>query len=111
MSSVGGLLGRAFSPQRPGGVSRLAALGFFILSLAGAGVSLTQPQIAPWAGAALLAAIGVAGFLLLIAAWPSRGARADEARRAAAATAVSNVAWAVTSRDGSMLDCNVAYRF
>ena len=51
MIMVSSLLGRTFSPQRPGGTSRLAALGFFILALLGAGVALVQPETAQWAEA------------------------------------------------------------
>jgi two-component system cell cycle sensor histidine kinase/response regulator CckA len=111
MSAVALILGRTFSPYQPGGMSRLAALGFFVLSLLGAGVALTQPQIAQLAGMALLIAIGIGAIMILAVALPRQGARADEARRAAAAASASNVAWAVTAKDGSVLDCNVAYRF
>ena len=111
MSHLSLMLGRTFSPHRPGGVSRLAALGFFVLAVASASATFAQPQTGEWAGLALLAAIGILGVFFLIAAFPRPGARAEEARRAAAAASVSNVAWAVTAKDGSVLDCNVAYRF
>jgi len=111
MSAVTLLLGRTFSPYRQGGLARLAALGFFILALLGAGVALSQPQIAQLAGMALLIAIGIGAVMVLAVALPRHGARVDEVRRAAAAASASNVAWAVTAKDGSVLDCNVAYRF
>jgi two-component system, cell cycle sensor histidine kinase and response regulator CckA len=110
MNSVVALLGRTFSPGEPAGLSRLAALAFFLLALAGAGAALFEPQTARWAGVALLAVVGVAAALLLIAAWPRGSAGLEEARRGAAAAASSNVAWAVTAKDGSVLDCNMAYR-
>jgi two-component system cell cycle sensor histidine kinase/response regulator CckA len=111
VSEVAALLGRTFSPRAVGGVSRLAALFFFLVAVAGSGTVLLEPQAARWAGGLLLAVIGIAGGLLLAAAWPPRPADVEEARRAAAAAATSNVAWAVTAKDGSVLDCNVAYRF
>ena len=110
MNAVANLLQRSFSPDRPGGLIRMAALGFFILALIGAVVVAIQPQSSSWAGMVLLVAIGASALLLLVAAWPRRSESEDEARRAAAAAAVSNVAWAVTGRDGSVLDCNMAYR-
>jgi|SRR6185312_6903961 len=110
MSSVAALLGRTFSPGEPAGLSRLAALAFFLLALAGAAAALFEPQTARWAGVALLTVVGAAAAFLLIAAWPRATAGLEEARRGAAAAASSNVAWAVTAKDGSVLDCNVAYR-
>ncbi|HXJ01152.1 MAG TPA: ATP-binding protein, partial [Micropepsaceae bacterium] len=111
MSSVAALLSRNFSPHQAGGMSRLAALLFFLLAVAGAGAILFEPQFARWAGALLTAFVGVGAALLLMAAWPRTSADLEEARRAASAAASSNVAWAVTAKDGSVLDCNVAYRF
>jgi two-component system cell cycle sensor histidine kinase/response regulator CckA len=58
-----------------------------------------------------MAFVGVGAMLLLRAAWPRTMTDIEVARRAAAAAASSNVAWAVTAKDGSVLDCNVAYRF
>ncbi len=103
-------LTRIFSSGQPGGMSRLAALCFFVLALVGAGVTLAEPQIARWAGAALLAAIGILALLILISAWPQNVEPNEENSRAASAAAASNVAWAVTSKEGSVLDCNAAYR-
>lgn len=103
-------LTRIFSSGQPGGMSRLAALCFFVLALVGAGVTLAEPQIARWAGAALLAAIGILALLILISAWPQNVEPKEENSRAASAAAASNVAWAVTSKEGSVLDCNAAYR-
>jgi two-component system cell cycle sensor histidine kinase/response regulator CckA len=111
VSALFAFLGQIFSPREPGGGSRIAALCFFLLSLAGAIAALTDPQAAQWAGVGLFVTIGVAACLLLITAWPRRTEASEEVRRAAAAAAASNVAWAVTAKDGSVLDCNVAYRF
>src|SRR5215471_5278986 len=108
--SAGARFARSFSPHEPGGRSRLAALCFFLLALLGAAVTLAEPQIARWAGTALLSAIGLLALLMLISAWPRRDDAQHEMSRAASAAAASNVAWAVTAKDGSVLDCNPAYR-
>jgi len=110
MNVVSARLKTAFSPHQTGGVSRLAALGFFLISVAGAAITLTAPQMGRYASASLLVAIGVLALLMLIAAWPRRGKAAEETSRAASAAAASNVAWVVTSKDGAVLDCNAAYR-
>ena len=78
------------------------------------GVSLVRvrtPGMSQWLGLALVFAVGVAAAFVLSAAWPRKNESGAEARRAADAAAASNVAWAVTARDGAVLDCNVAYRF
>ncbi len=111
VNGVGALLLRAFSWGQPGGAWRLAALLFFMLALAGAAVAVSEPEIARWAGTALLAAIGASAVLTLVAAWPRRRRGVEEAERAASAAAVSNIAWAVTGRDGAVVGCNTAYRF
>jgi two-component system, cell cycle sensor histidine kinase and response regulator CckA len=111
VTSLAALLSQSFSPREAGGSSRLAALISFLLAVVGAVAILFEPQFARWAGAALVAFIGVGATFLLLAAWPRPSADLEEARRAAAAAASSNVAWAVTAKDGSVLDCNVAYRF
>jgi two-component system cell cycle sensor histidine kinase/response regulator CckA len=100
-----------FSAREPGRVSRFAALVFFLAALVNAIVVIAEPEAARWSGAVLLAAIGIFGCILLFAALPRPLKNADEASRAAAAAAASTAAWAVTAKDGSVLDCNVAYRF
>jgi two-component system cell cycle sensor histidine kinase/response regulator CckA len=111
MTAVAALLERTFSLTQPGGISRLAALGCFLIALAGAGIALVEPGLADWAGVALLIAVAAAAGILLYAAWPKQPAATEEARRAASAAAVANIAWAVTARDGTVLECNTAYRF
>jgi two-component system cell cycle sensor histidine kinase/response regulator CckA len=110
MTTLAARLARIFSPRQTGGVSRLGALGFFLISVAGATITLSEPQVGRWTSAALLVAIGILALLMLIAAWPRRGKPGEETSRAASAAAASNVAWAVTSKDGAVLDCNAAYR-
>ncbi|MGQ0742426.1 MAG: response regulator [Alphaproteobacteria bacterium] len=111
MNGVGTLLFRTFSFAEPGGVWRLAALLFFVAAIAGAGLALSEPFVARWAGVVLLAAIGASAALTLIAVWPRKSHVRGEAQRAAEAAAVSNIAWAITGRDGAVVDCNTAYRF
>ncbi len=110
MTSVVARLARVFSPHQAGGASRLGALAFFLISVAGASITLSDPQIGRWTSASLLVAIGILALLMLVAAWPRRGKPGEETSRAASAAAASNVAWAVTSKDGAVLDCNSAYR-
>ncbi len=111
MSAMSSLFERSFSRASPGGVSRMAALGFFVLALIGALIAISAPQFAHWAGVVLLSAICAAGLLLPYVAMPFRVEGSEEARRAANIAASSNIAWAVTARDGAVLDCNTAYRF
>ena len=111
MTAVSALLFRTFSWGEPGGVWRLAALLFFLVAVAGAGVAVAEPEIARWAGTALLAAIAGSGVITLIAALPRKTRAREEAERAAEVAATSNIAWAVTGRDGAVVDCNTAYRF
>jgi two-component system cell cycle sensor histidine kinase/response regulator CckA len=111
MSALASVFARNFSREEPGGLARVAALAFFVIALAGAAVAVAAPEGAQWAGAALLVAIAISGLLLLIAAWPRVNDGIDDVRRVAAAASASNIAWAVTAKDGSVLDCNVSYRF
>ena len=110
MNGVALLLGRTFSPRQPGGVSRLLALAAFLVAVAGAVAVAFEPSVAPGSSAALLLGIAAMAALAFLAAWP-RSDVLEEARRAAEAAASANIAWAVTAPDGSVLDCNAAYRF
>ena len=59
----------------PFGGWRWAAIGAVIVALAAAGLALTQPVLAGWAGYTLLFGIVVLAACLLVAVWP-RPARA-----------------------------------
>ncbi|MGA7673863.1 MAG: ATP-binding protein [Rhizomicrobium sp.] len=103
-SIIGGNLGV------PAGGWRWAALGFVLLALGAAVLAVATPDVARWAGVALLAGIGAVGSLFLYAVWPRESMSAAEARRIAEAAARANVAWAITGADGAVLDCNEVYR-
>jgi len=94
----------------PAGAWRWAALVFAIVALGAAGLALTQPDQAGFAGYALLGGIGAVASLLLYAVWPREGLKTEDARRVSEAAARANVAWAITGPDGSVLDCNPVYR-
>ena len=94
----------------PAGGWRWAALAFFLLALAAAGLAVATPEAARWAGVALLCGIGAVGSLLLYAVWPRESISAADAKRIAEAAARANVAWAITAIDGAVLDCNEVYR-
>jgi two-component system cell cycle sensor histidine kinase/response regulator CckA len=94
----------------PAGAWRWVALAFAIVALGAAGLALTQPDQAGFAGYALLGGIGAVASLLLYAVWPREGLKTEDARRVSEAAARANVAWAITGPDGSVLDCNPVYR-
>jgi two-component system, cell cycle sensor histidine kinase and response regulator CckA len=94
----------------PAGGWRWAALGFVFLALAAAVLAIATPQMAQWAGVALLSGIGAVGSLFLYAVWPRETMSAADARRVAEAAARANVAWAITGSDGAVVDCNEVYR-
>jgi two-component system cell cycle sensor histidine kinase/response regulator CckA len=94
----------------PAGAWRWAALGFVFLALASAGLAVTSADKVGWAGVMLLAAIGAVASLFLFAVWPKEKLNAADARRVAEAAARANVAWAITSPEGAVLDCNEVYR-
>src|SRR5262245_5000529 len=110
MTWVAARLARVLSPSQTGGPSRLAALAFFLLSVGRAAFTLTEPQVSRWTSLSLRIAIGSLALLMLISAWPGQGKPGEDTSRAASAAAASNVAWAVTSKEGAVLDCNAAYR-
>ena len=103
-SIIGGNLGL------PAGGWRWAAFAFVLLALAAAVLAIATPQMAQWAGVALLAGIGAVGSLFLYAVWPRESLSAADARRVAEAAARANVAWAITGSDGAVVDCNDVYR-
>ena len=94
----------------PAGGWRWAALGFVMIALASGGLAVGAPNLARWAGLALLAGIGAVASIFLYAVWPRANIRAVETKRVADAAARSSVAWAVTGADGAVLDCNDLYR-
>ena len=61
----------------PAGPWRWAALGFVLLALAAAGLTIAMPQVAGLAGFALLGGVAVLALLFLFAVWP-RGSRATQ---------------------------------
>jgi len=95
-------------PGVPAGRWRWAALGFVALALAAAVLAVSAPALAQWAGIALLLGIAAVGGLYLFGLL--RRQTAGEPRRIAEAAARANVAWAITSADGAVLDCNDVYR-
>jgi two-component system, cell cycle sensor histidine kinase and response regulator CckA len=94
----------------PAGAWRWAALGFVLLALGAAGLAVMSPAAVGWTGAMLAAAIGAVGCLFLFAVWPRDALGAADARRVAEAASRANIAWAITSVDGAVLDCNPVYR-
>ncbi|HWU55731.1 MAG TPA: ATP-binding protein [Rhizomicrobium sp.] len=94
----------------PTGPWRWAALGFVLLALGAAGLTIAAPQIAGLAGYALLIGIALLAGLFLFAVWPRSGRAAEDAMRVAEAAAKANIAWAVTGEGGAVLDCNPVYR-
>ncbi|HKQ45575.1 MAG TPA: ATP-binding protein [Rhizomicrobium sp.] len=94
----------------PAGPWRWAALGFVLLALAAAGLTLMAPQVAGLAGYALLGGIALVALLFLAAVWPRPGRATQDALRVAEAAAKANIAWAITGEGGAVLDCNPVYR-
>jgi two-component system cell cycle sensor histidine kinase/response regulator CckA len=94
----------------PTGAWRWAALGFVLLALAAAALTIAVPQVAGLAGYALLAGIAVMALLFLAAVWPRTGRATQDALRVAEAAGKANIAWAITGEGGAVLDCNAVYR-
>ncbi len=69
----------------PTGAWRWAALGFVLLALIAAGLTLAAPEVAGLAGYALLGGIGVVAALFVFAVWPRGGRAARDALRVAEA--------------------------
>jgi two-component system cell cycle sensor histidine kinase/response regulator CckA len=88
---------------------RMASAGFALLACATGVLAVVAPQAAGWSGFALLLGIGGVGILLLFTIWPREGV-SPETRRIAEVAARSHIAWVVTSGDGTVVDCNDAYR-
>src|SRR5471032_176343 len=93
----------------PTGAWRWAALGFVLLALAAAGLTVAE-QVAGLAAFALLGGIALLATLFLVAVWPRGGRATQDALRIAEAAGKANIAWAITGEDGAVLDCNPVYR-
>jgi hypothetical protein len=65
----------------PTGPWRWAALGFVLLALAAAGLTIAAPQVAGLAGYAILGGIALLAVLFLVAVWPRSGRAAEDAWR------------------------------
>ena len=94
----------------PTGPWRWAALGFVLLALGAAGLTIAAPQVAGLAGYALLGGIALVALLFLVAVWPRTGRATQDALRVAEAAAKANIAWAITGEGGAVVDCNSVYR-
>jgi two-component system cell cycle sensor histidine kinase/response regulator CckA len=94
----------------PGGNWRWAALGFVFIALIAGGIAVGAPEFSRWAGFVLLVGIGSVALVFLFAIWPNPSARLADAQRLATAAAQAHIAWAITGKDGAVLDCNEAYR-
>jgi two-component system cell cycle sensor histidine kinase/response regulator CckA len=94
----------------PTGAWRWAALGFVLLALAAAALTIAAPQVAGLAGYALLLGIAVVAGLFVVAVWPRGGRAREDALRVAEAAGKANIAWAITGEGGAVLDCNPVYR-
>jgi PAS domain S-box-containing protein len=94
----------------PAGAWRWAALGFLLVAVASAALAAATPGLAGWLGLALIAGLGAVVSILLFAVWPREGTKTADAKRVAEAAARANVAWAITSADGAVIDCNDVYR-
>src|SRR5258708_27250063 len=94
----------------PAGPWRWAALGFVLLALGAAGLTIAAPQVAGLAGYALLGGIALLAIFFLFAVWPRTGRATQDALRVAEAAAKANIAWAITGEGGAVLDCNSVYR-
>jgi two-component system, cell cycle sensor histidine kinase and response regulator CckA len=94
----------------PAGAWRWVAVGCLLLALVAAGMAAAAPVGSGWAGFLLVAGIGTVAGLFCYAIWPRGSLGSLETRIIAEAALRANVAWVVTGIDGSVLDCNDAYR-
>ncbi len=92
------------------GAWRWAALGLLGLALLAALLALISPGAVGWAGFVLLGGIAAVAGLLLVAVWPRQSISAADAKRVAEAAGRANIAWAITSETGVVVDCNPVYR-
>src|SRR3569833_1096547 len=94
----------------PTGAWRRASLGFVLLALGAAALTIVMPQVAGLAGYALLAGTAAVALLFLTAVWPRTSRATQDALRVAEAAGKANIAWAITGEGGAVLDCNAVYR-
>src|SRR6202000_342224 len=94
----------------PTGAWRWASLGFVLLALGAAALTLAAPQGAGLAGFALSAGISIVPALFLLAVCPRTSRATQDALRVAEAAGKANIAWAITGEGGAVLDCNPVYR-
>jgi len=94
----------------PAGAWRWAALACVLIALMAAGLAVAAPLHAGWPGIVLVAGIAIVSCLFCYAIWPRGSFRSIRAKIVAEAAQRANVAWAVTGPDGSVQDCNDAYR-
>jgi signal transduction histidine kinase/ActR/RegA family two-component response regulator len=94
----------------PAGAWRWGALGCLLLALVAAGMAVAAPAASGLAGLVLIAGIGVVSGLFCYGLWPRRSFGSIETKIVAEAAARANVAWVVTGADGSVSECNDAYR-
>ncbi|HVP84793.1 MAG TPA: ATP-binding protein [Rhizomicrobium sp.] len=94
----------------PGGGWRWLALGFVFITLIAGGLAVGAPEFSRWAGFVLLVGLGSVALIFLVGVWPRTGDRLADAQRLATAAAQAHIAWAITGKDGAVLDCNNAYR-
>ncbi len=96
-------------PVPPGGW-RYLALVLVLVALLAAALGVGAPHAASWAGLALATAVGMLAGFFLFRLWTEERFAAGSSHQIAAAAARANVAWAITTADGSVGDCNLAYR-
>ena len=94
----------------PAGAWRWAALAFLCLALGAAGLAVATAYWSGWMGALLLAAIGTVALLFFYGVRPKESLKTADARRVAEAAARASIAWAITGREGAVLDCTDVYR-
>jgi signal transduction histidine kinase/CheY-like chemotaxis protein len=92
------------------GAWRWVAFTFLLIALTAAGLAVATPFESGWTGLLLVMGIGLVAALFFYSIWPRGSLQSIEARLVAEAAVSANVAWVVTSPDGSVLECNNAYR-
>ncbi len=86
------------------------SVGSGAIALAAAAAAAFTPEAAGWTGLALVAAVAITASLFLYAMWPRAAHGNTDPQRVAEAAAHSSVAWAITSPEGALRECNAAYR-